>query len=168
MERKTINEIMDEIKQCTNNTNNWELKKIIDNLKENTYYYFVYFDDYRPCCIIRKFKNAMWKNEFPYCSIYDIDNSRTITLLANSTCDIVQDKDYIYVKFATGYAGVFYITKSLQTAHNVLRKECRGRKPYPMHISHANFYKDCIKQLKKFVTNPSLKEARVQQRYTLL
>ena len=124
MERKTIKELMDEIKQCANN---WELKKIVDNLKEDTYYYFVYFDDIRPCCIVRKFKNAIWQNGL-YCSIYDTDNFRPITFLANSSYNLVQEKDYIYVKFDSGYAGVFYITRSLQTAHNVLRKECRKRK----------------------------------------
>lgn len=155
MERKTIKELMDELKQCANN---YELKKIIDNLKEDTYYYFVYFDDIRPCCIVRKFKNAMWQNGFPYCSIYDIDNSRTITLLANSPYKLVEEKDYIYVKYNSGYAGVFYITRSIQTAHNVLRKECKKRKFNLMKINHAKFYKDCMKQLKKFATNPSLKE----------
>lgn len=155
MERKTIKELMEEIKQCANN---WELKKIVDNLKEDTYYYFVYFDDIRPCCIVRKFKNAMWQNGFPYCSIYDTENRMTITFLANSPYKLVQEKDYIYVKFDRGYAGVFYITKSLQTAHNVLRKECKARKFNLMHISHAKFYKDCMKRLKEFATNPSLTE----------
>jgi hypothetical protein len=155
MERKTIKELMDEIKQCANN---WELNKIVDNLKEDTYYYFVYFDDVRPCCIVRKFKNAMWQNGFPYCSIYDTDNYRPITFLANTSYNLVQEKDYIYVKFDSGYAGVFYITKSLQTAHNVLRKECRKRKFNLMKINHENFYKDCMKRLKEFVTNHSLSE----------
>ena len=153
MEKKTIKELMDEVKQYANN---WELKKIVDNLKKNTYYYFVYFDYTRPCCIIRKFKNAIWKKGAPYCSIDDVDNSRTITFLANSPYDLVQDKDYIYVKFDSGYVGVFYITKSLQTAHNVLRKECR--KPNTMYFSYPKFYKNCMEQLKKFATNPSLKE----------
>ena len=141
--------------------NFWELKKTINDLKENTYYYFIYFDDVIPCCTIRKFKNAMWQYGFPYCSIYDIDNSRPITFLANSPYDLVQDKDYIYVKFSRGYAGVFYITKSLQTAHNVLRKECRGGNPNLMHVSHKKFYKDCIKRLKEFATNPSLVGASI-------
>lgn len=135
-----------------------ELKKIVDNLKENTYYYFVYFDSTRPCCIIRKFKNAIWKKEKPYCSIYDVENRKYITLIANSSYDLVQNKDYIYVKFSIGYAGVFYITNSLQTAHHVLKKECKGGKTNLMHVSNTMFYKDCIKQLKEFVTNPSLKE----------
>ena len=155
MERKTIKELMDEIKQCANN---WELKKIVDSLKKNTYYYFIYFDIARPCCIIRKFKNAIWQNGFPYCSIYDVENKKTITLIPNSSYGIVQDKDYIYVKFSRGYAGVFYITRSLQTAHNVLRKECRKRKFNLMKINHENFYKDCMKRLKEFVTNHSLSE----------
>ena len=161
MERKTIKELMDEIKQCANG---WELKKIVDSLKEDTYYYFVYFDDVRPCCpccIIRKFKNAMWQYGFPYCSIYDTDNSRPITFLANSPYKLVQEKDYIYVKFDRGYAGIFYITRSLQTAHNVLRKECKKRKFNLMKINHEKFYKDCMKQLKKFITNPSLKETSI-------
>ena len=138
--------------------NFWELKKTINDLKENTYYYFIYFDDVIPCCTIRKFKNAMWQYGFPYCSIYDTDNSRPITFLANSSYKLVQEKDYIYVKFDSGYAGVFYITKSLQTAHNVLRKECRNRKFNLMKINHENFYKDCMKRLKEFVTNHSLSE----------
>jgi hypothetical protein len=158
MERKTIKELMDEIKQCANN---WELKKIVDNLKEDTYYYFVYFDDVRPCCIVRKFKNAMWQNGFPYCSIYDTDNYRPITFLANSSYKLVQEKDYIYVKFDSGYAGVFYITKSLQTAHNVLRNECKNKKNSPFITINPKFYKDCMKGLKEFVTNPSLKETTI-------
>ena len=148
---------MNEVKQCAC-ANLRELKSVVNNLKEDTYYYFVYFDDIRPRCIVRKFKNAMWQNGFPYCSIYDTDNRVTITFLANSPCDIVKDKDYIYVKFSSGYAGVFYITRSLQTAHSVLRKECRKRKFNLMHVSHAKFYKDCMKQLKEFTTNPSLTE----------
>ena len=156
MERKTIKElIMDEIKQCAGNLG---LKKIVDNLKKDTYYYFVYFDDIRPCCIVRKFKNAMWRGGFPYCSIYDTDNSRPITLLANSPYKLVQEKDYIYVKFDRGYTGVFYITKSLQTAHNVLRKECRKRKFNLIKINHEKFYKDCMRRLKEFATNHSLSE----------
>lgn len=150
MERKTIKELRED--------NFWKLKKTINDLKEDTYYYFVYFDDVRPCCIVRKFKNAMWQNGFPYCSIYDTDNRMTITFLANSPYKLVQEKDYIYVKFANGYAGVFYITQSLQTAHNVLRKECRKRKFNLMKINHENFYKDCMKRLKEFATNHSLSE----------
>jgi len=139
-----------------------ELKKIVNGLKENTYYYFVYFEDIRPRCVIRKFKNAIWQKGVPYCSIYDIENSRPITYLPYSSYDIVQDKDYIYVKFSTAYTGVFYITKSLQTAHNVLRKECKCKcrdiKPHLMYVSYAKFYKDCMKRLKEFATNTSLKE----------
>lgn len=162
MERKTIKELMDEIKQCANG---WELKKIVDSLKEDTYYYFVYFDDVRPCCIVRKFKNAMWQNGFPYSSIYDTDNSRPITFLANSSYKLVQDKDYIYVKFDSGYAGVFYITRSLQTAHNVLRKEFKNKKDNPFIVINPKFYKDCMKGLKEFVTNPSLKETSIVTDY---
>lgn len=139
---------MDEVKQCVNLG---ELKSVVNNLKEDTYYYFVYFDDIKPFCVIRKFKNATWLNGL-YCSIYDADSRMIITLLANSPYDLVKNKDYIHVKFSSGYAGVFYITRSLQTAHNVLRKECRKRK------FNAKFYKDCMKKLKEFATNPSLKE----------
>ena len=153
---------MEEIKQCANNK---YIKKIVDNFKENTYYYFVYIDSTRPYCIIRKFKNAIWKEEKPYCSIYDIENFRPITLLPNSEYDIVQNKDYIYVKFSIGYAGVFYITKSLQTAHNILKKECRGMSNL-MYVSPTKFYKDCIKQLKEFVTIPSMKETRIATDYS--
>lgn len=146
---------MDEVKQYANNM---EIKKIVDNLKENTYYYFVYFDEVRLCCIIRKFKNAIWKKGAPYCSIYDVDNRKIITFIPNVPYDIVQDKDYIYVKFSSVYAGVFYITRSIQTAHNVLRKECKNKKDNPFIVINPKFYKDCMEQLKKFITNPSLKE----------
>lgn len=155
MERKTIEELMDEVKQYANN---WGLKKIVDNLKKNTYYYFVYFNYNRPCCIIRKFKNAIWKKGAPCCSIYDVDNRKIITFIPNVPYDIVQDKDYIYVKFSSVYAGVFYITRSIQTAHNVLRKECKNKKDNPFIVINPKFYKNCMEQLKKFITNPSLKE----------
>jgi len=137
-----------------------ELKKIIDNLKENTYYYFVYFDNVRLRCVIRKFKNAIWKKEKSYCSIYDADNGQTITFLANSPYKLIKGKNYIYVKFSMGYAGVFYITTSIQTAHDVLRKECKCKSKFNKTKAHnyETFYKTCMKKLKMLVDNPTIIE----------
>lgn len=155
MEEKTIKELMDEIKQCANN---WELKKIVDNLKEDTYYYFVYFDDFRPCCIVRKFKNVTFRNGCPNCSIYDADNDQTITFLPNSPYQLIKGKNYIYVNFDSGYAGVFYITTSLQTTRDVLRKECKSNFNKTKAHIFETFYKKCMERLKKFVQNPMIIE----------
>lgn len=150
MEEKTIKKHVRELS---------ELKKTVNDLKEDTYYYFVYFDFFLiPHCTIRKFKNATFRNGCPNCSIYDADNDQTITFLPNSPYQLIKGKNYIYVNFDSGYAGVFYITTSLQTTHDVLRKECKSNFNKTKAHIFETFYKKCMERLKKFVQNPMIIE----------